>query len=214
MPSVPAHVQEISINRIRQQAMLVVRGYVAVRCIPVIVLIYLLSSIVSDLPYFDAAKLVSPELWVWAGLLALIFLAPLACQGLFSKCYLAGLVALQALLLLAAGALYGPNIHINFAQIGRTPAVAGLLVLVLAVMLYWVALSPALAAIRLLATRLPPDDVPLPKMTATLEQTRTRPRALPPLKRIAARAQALKAIACLTGLAGAFAALRLVADSA
>jgi hypothetical protein len=113
---------------------------------------------------------------------------------------------------LAAGALYGPNIHINFAQIGRDPAVAGLLVLVLAVMLYWVALSPALAAIRLLATRLPPDDVPLPKMTATLEQTRTRPRALPsPLKRIAARAQALKAIACLTGLAGAFAALRLVA---
>src|SRR6266516_3738401 len=101
-----------------------------------------------------------------------------------------------------------PRIHINFvnlAQIGSEPAVAGLLlllVLVLAVYLYWVAFAPALAAIRLLATRLPPDDVPLPTMMAALEQTSTRPRALPSaLTRIAARAQALKAIAYLSLLA-------------
>ena len=217
MPSVPARVQEISINWIRRQVLLVERGYSAVVCIPVMILIYLLSPIVL---HFDAAKLVSPELWVWAGLLALPFLTRRTCGGLTSK-YLGGLLALQTLLLVAAAALYGPNIiHINFAQIGRVPSrdlLAGALVLVLAllvlgaVILYWFA-PPALASIRLLSTRLPPDDVPLPTMTAKLEQTRTRSRAPPsPLKRIATRAQALKVIASLTGLAGAFATLRLIA---
>jgi hypothetical protein len=209
MPSVPPYVQEISLNRIRQQVVLVGRGYGAVAWIAASALVFLLSSIVRDLPLFDAAKLVSPELWVWAGLGALVFLVSRACPGP-SKRMIGGLFALQTLLLLAVGSLYGPDIHINFAQIGRMPVVAGLLVLWPAVMLYWLALSPAIAAIRLLAIRLPPDDVPLLTAMATLDQTKTRPRGLP--SRIAAYAQALKAVACLTGLAGAVAALRLMAE--
>jgi hypothetical protein len=211
MPSVPAHVQEISINWIRQEAMVVARGYIILLGISGMPLFILLSSIVRDLPRFGAAKLLSPELWFWAGLYALSALAVPACVGPFCKRCLGGLLALQTLVLLFAGAMYGPHIPINFARIGQEPAVAavaGLLLLILAVMLYWIALSPALAAIRLLATRLPPDDVPLPTMMATLEQTRTRPRALPSrLRRIAARAQALRAIAYLALLAALVVAL-------
>jgi hypothetical protein len=203
MPSAPAHVQEISINRIRQEGLLVLRGLVAVLSISGLVLFFLLGWVVRDLPRFDAAKLMSPALWVCAGQYALSGLAALVCRGPFCKRCLGGLFALQALLLLAlllaAGAV-GIRINFaNFAQIDQEAAVA--LVLLSAVMLlylYWGALSPALAAIRLLATRLPPDDVPLTTAMATSEQPRKRKRAR---TRLAARAQALRAIALLTFLA-------------
>ena len=194
MPTVPAQVQEISINWIRHEVGLVNRGYYGLPGLLGLPTLLPLVSIVRDLPRFEAAKLVSPELWVPAGLYALLVLQNRACKGgPFCKRCLGGLLALQTLMLLAAGAVYGPHIHINFAQLGREPAVAGLLLLlVLAVMLYGF-VSPALAAIRLLATRLPPDDVPLPTMMATLEQTETKPRALPSaLTRIAARAGLLR----------------------
>jgi hypothetical protein len=209
-PSVPAHVQEISINWIRRQASLVRSATSALPGILGLPLLWSLVLIVRDLPRFEAAKLMSPQLWVCAGLLALFYLLNRACiGGPFCKRCLGGLLALQTLMLLAAGALIGP--HINFAQIGREPAVAGLLLLILAVFLYWVALSPALAAIRLLATRLPPDDVPLPTMMATLEQTETKPSARPSaLTRVAARAKALKAIAYLTLLAAQVVAMWMV----
>jgi hypothetical protein len=202
MPSVPAHVQEISINWIGQKAWVVARGYYLLIGIWSLPLLLMLLSVMRDLPRFEAAKLVSLELWVWAGLYALSAYLIGRCHAPLCKRCLGGLLALQTLMLLAAGAVYGPHIHINFAQVGREPAVAGLLLLMLAVFLYWVAFSPALAAIRLLATRVPPGDVPLPKMMATLEQTSTRPRALPSsLTRIAARAQALNAIAYVALLA-------------
>ena len=70
-----------------------------------------------------------------------------------------------------------------------------------------------LAAIRQLATRLPPDNVLLPTAMATLEQMGARPRALPSLSaRIGTRAQTLKIIACLTGLATVVAVLRLFGE--
>jgi hypothetical protein len=205
MPSVPAHVQEISINWIRQEARLVTRGYHGLPGVLGLPLLIPLSSIVRDLPRFKAAKLMSPELWVLAGLYALCFLSNRACiRGPFCKRCLTGLLALQTLFLLVGGALIGPRI--NFSKIGRDLALAdagtGLFLLVLAAILYWFMLSPALAAIHLLVTRLPPDDVPLPTMMATLEQTETKPWAVPSaLTRISARAQALRAIAYLTLLA-------------
>jgi hypothetical protein len=214
MASAPAHVQEISINKIRQEGLLVSRGLIAVLGISGLALFLLLWWVVRDLPRFDAAKLMSPALWVCAGQYALSSLAVWMCRGPFCKRCLGGLFALQALLLLAvlfvAGAV---GIHINFANfapIGLEPAVAWLLVLLSAVTLlylYWAALSPALAAIRLLATRLPPDDVPLTTVMATLEQTRKRPRAR---TRLAARAQALRAIGLLTWLAAFVLALRAI----
>src|SRR5262245_17409494 len=214
MPSVPAHVQEISINSIRQEGLLVLRGFMAVVSISGLALFLLLWWVVRDLPRFDAAKLMSPALWACAGQYVLSVLAMRVCHGPFCKRCLGGLFALQALLLLAALFVAGAvGIHINFAkfaQIGQEPDVAWVLVLLSAVtllLLYWAALSPALAAIRLLATRLPPDDVPLTTVMATLEQPRKRPRAR---TRLAARAQALRAIALLTWLAASVLALRII----
>jgi hypothetical protein len=214
MPSVPAHVQEISINWISREAWVVARGYyiLGICALP---LMFMLSSIVRDLPRFEAAKLVSPELWVWAGIYALGARMAITCRAPFCKRCLGGFLAWQTLMLLAAGAVYGPHIHINFvnlAQIDWEPALAlSLLLLALALMLYWVVFAPALAAIRLLATRLPPDDLPLPTMMAALEQTSTRPPALPvALTRLAIRAQALKAIAYLALLGALVVALWII----
>jgi hypothetical protein len=122
MPSVPANVQEISINWIRQEAVLVARGYYVLPAILVLPVLVLLSSIVRDLPRFEAAKLLSPELWVWAGLLALSGLAALACHGPFCKRCLGGLLALQTLVLLAVGAVTDPI----FILISRRLAERGL----------------------------------------------------------------------------------------
>jgi hypothetical protein len=187
---------------------------VAVVSISGLALFLLLWWVVRDLPRFDAAKLMSPALWVCAGQYALSVLAMRVCRGPFCKRCLGGLFALQALLLLAALFVAGAvGIRINFAkfaQIGQEPDVAWVLVLLSAVtllLLYWAALSPALAAIRLLAIRLPPDDVPLTTVMAILEQPRKRPRAR---TRLAARAQALRAIALLTWLAASVLALRII----
>src|SRR5262245_19517929 len=131
MTSVRAHVQEISVNRIGQEGLLVVRGYIFVFSMSGLALFLVIWSIVRDLLRFDAAKLVSPELWVCAGLYALSLLAWRACLGPFCKRCLVGLLALQAVLLLAAllvARAVFPGIHINFAvfaQIGSPePAVA------------------------------------------------------------------------------------------
>lgn len=117
MASAPAHVQEISINKIRQEGLLVSRGLIAVLGISGLALFLLLWWVVRDLPRFDAAKLMSPALWVCAGQYALSSLAVWMCRGPFCKRCLGGLFALQALLLLAvlfvAGAV---GIHINFAN--------------------------------------------------------------------------------------------------
>ena len=131
-----------------------------------------------------------------------------ACWAPFCKRCLAGLFALQALLLLTtllAARTVLPGIRINFAifaQVGRDPIILLPLVLVL-LWLYYLALSPAIAAIRLLATRLPPDDVPVTTVMATLNRARKRPRAR---TRLAARA--LKAIALLTLIALVVVSLR------
>ena len=110
------------------------------------------------------------------------------------------------------------SVFVAIDLIGRTTedmimdAVAGLLFLGL--LLYWLVLSPAVAAFRLFATRLAPDDVPLLAAMATLEQTSTRPQAPPsPLTRIVARAKALCLIACLTTVAAVVAFLWLVAQT-
>jgi hypothetical protein len=211
MPSAHAYVQEISINGIRQQAARALRGYIVV-VMPVVALIPPFQSIARDLPRFDAAKLVSPELWVLIGLSALGIAAGRACQyRMICKRCVGGLIVVDTLLLLGC-------VFLAIDLIGRTTedmimdAVAGFLFLGLTV--YWLVLSPAVAAIRLLATRLPPDDVPLLAAMATLEQTRTRPQALPsPLTRIVARAKALRLIAYLTGLAALVAVLWLIAQA-
>jgi hypothetical protein len=200
MPSVPAYVQEISINRIRKEGMLVLRGYVLAMSTSGMALVFLIWWIVGDLSRFDAAKLVTPAPWVCAGAYVLSAFAMRACSAPFCKRCLAGLFALQALLLLTtllAARTVLPGIRINFAifaQVGRDPIILLPPVLVL-LWLYYLALSPAIAAIRLLATRLPPDDVPVTTVMATLKRARKRPRAR---TRLAARAQALKAIALLT----------------
>jgi hypothetical protein len=204
-----AHVQEISISRIRQQAARVFRGYMTVAMLPGLALVPLLGSILHDLPRFDGAKLVSPKLWVLTALTPLGIAAARACgDRIMCKRWLGGLIALDTVLLLAAGAAF---LALDFA--GRTEdvmttldTVAGLLVMVLPV--YLLVLSPALAAIRLLATRLPPDDVPFP--TAITERMKMGPRALPsPLR---ARVWLLRAIAFLTGLAAAVTFLWLLAQ--
>src|SRR5262249_23519453 len=75
---------------------------------------------------------------------------------------------------------------------------------------YWMVLPPMLAAIRLLATRLPPDNVPFPTAMATLEQTGARPHALPsPPMPKEIRARALKTVAFLAAGAAAVAYLWL-----
>jgi hypothetical protein len=212
MPSAHAYVQEISINGIRKQVARALRGSM-VLFTPVLALIPLFQSFARDLPRFDAAELVSPKLWVLIGLSALSIAAMRACRfdRFICKRCVGGLIALQTLLLL--GVVFGA-----IDLIGRTTedmimdAVAGFLLLGLLV--YWLVLSPALAAIRLLATRLPPDDVPLLAAMATLEQTRTRPQTLPsPLTRIVARAKALRLIAYLPGLAAGGTFLWLLAQA-
>jgi hypothetical protein len=207
MPSVHAHVQEISIKRIRQQAARVLRAYMVV-VIPVAASYPFFMSIVRDLPRFDAAKLVSPELWVLTGLTALGIAAGRACpvDRLICKRCLRGLIALQTLLLL--GAIYLAIDVVIGRSVDMMQTMVGLLFLGLAV--YWIVFSPMLAAIRLFATRLPPDDVPLLTAMATLEQTNTRPPSL--LTRTVARAQALRAIAYLTTLAAIVAFVALFAQ--
>jgi hypothetical protein len=193
MPPVHAHVQEISINRIRQQAAPLFRAWLVV-LIPLPPTYPYFMSIAHDLARFDVAKLVTPELWILIGLIALGIAAARACRDRFIYCKrcLGGLIALHTLLLL--GAVYLAIDVVIGRSVDMMQTVVGLLFLGLAV--YWLVFSPMLAAIRLLATRLPPDDVPLLTAMATLEQT--RPPSLP--TRTVARAQALRAIAYLTTL--------------
>src|SRR5262245_54560481 len=210
MPSAHAYVQEISIQGIRQQVARIIRGSLVV-LMPGVALIPLFQLIARDVPRFDPAELVSPKLWVVIGLSALGIAAMRACGRIICKRCLGGLIVMDALLLLG-------SVFVAIDLIGRTTedmimdAVAGFLFLGLLV--YWLVLSPAVAAIRLFATRLPPDDVPLLAAMATLEQTRTRPQAPPsPLTRIVARAKALTLIACLTAVAAVVAFLWLVAQA-
>jgi uncharacterized membrane protein HdeD (DUF308 family) len=105
MSSVHAHVQEISINRIRQQAQFVMRGYSALVLFPLMALGFAVDPIVRDLPRFDEAKLASTELWALAGLFALAIAAYHACRVPICKRCLRGLIAVQTVLLFAGGAV-------------------------------------------------------------------------------------------------------------
>jgi hypothetical protein len=207
MPSVPAYVREISINRISREGLLVYRGYIVALGHSGMAVVFLIWWIVGDLSRFDAAKLMTPAPWVCAGAYVLSTFALWACRAPFCRRCLVGMFALQALVLLCgllAVRTVRPGTRINFAIFAQEPLL--LLFLVLALLwLYWLVLSPAIAAIRLLATRLPPDDVPVTTVMATLQRARKRPLAR---MRLAARALALKALALLIVIALGVVSLR------
>ena len=85
------------------------------------------------------------------------------------------------------------------------------LAIVFAAAIYWVLLSPMIAAPRLLAIRVPPDDTPLPKVLAWPLPRRDSNFAVPPSKNGKPVVIALRVLAAATGIVATMLVLRLMA---
>jgi hypothetical protein len=193
-------VQTVSINKVRADALVVMRGYVG----PAILSIYALGfvliwPILRDLPHVDLAPLRSPVVWlliVWtvaAGVFAARYGSPL--EGRMTTPSL-WIVVIGDTLTAIGVAAFVAQFLILLAKLahGDVPSllvVAAPLTLLSAIILYWMLLSPSLAAMRLLVTNLVPDGAPLPTVLASpVAQRHTGEAVTYPKKRSSA------AVAC------------------
>jgi hypothetical protein len=223
----------VSIAGLRRDALLVTRGYFALYFFPMFLALPKLFQIFRDLPKVDLTPLLSPTLWMLLTL-ALLFLLALnvygrACTKRSLHVLLAGMAGLIAIGLTGA-AYVGWTTDWSQIELGRLfrelldEPLWGVLAIVLIVafglllplfMLFWLFMSPARAALRLLNARLPPDGMLL---TAAMESPRTGAGAeaahpasgrLPRARRAAL---AFKSAAVILALAGAVLAAWLYAN--
>ena len=163
--------QTVSINKIRADTVVAWRGLVILVYAPVFCLIPLIAPIVRGLPHVDLAPLRSPLVWL---LVALIVAGSFAARRGLAGMTARGLwiVVIGSCLSVGGGLVFVVSTRIidptQLAQksVGSLLSVAALLIVIL-IALYWMLLSPTMAALRLLATRVPPDGTPLPTVLAS-----------------------------------------------
>ena len=86
-------------------------------------------------------------------------------------------------------------------SVGVLLSVAALLIVIL-IALYWMLLSPTMAALRLLATRVPPDGTPLPTVLASTLQRGNAGDRVASFKKRSPAAVAYRAAAAAIGIVG------------
>ena len=173
--------QSVSINKIRADAVLVWRGFFTLALLPGCCLLLLILGGARS-PHVDlaplrlllvwllvaltiaggfvsrhgTARLTAPYLWVLIiGSFSLIAIGGAIAIGGTAFVVTAGKTELTELAHESAGVLLG------IAAVFLIPIV------ILLIVFYWVLLSPTMAALRLLATRVPPDGTPLPTVLAS-----------------------------------------------
>jgi hypothetical protein len=166
-----AGVRVLSIAKMRVDAVVVLRGFFALMAFPGLLAFLLLLPVVRDLPHLDLSPLRSPLVWPLVALtVTAAFVARHGIAQLTAVPLRILLVAGIGLITAALAALAVAAGRFNWAALEAKSAgvrffVAALLLLLLAVTaltLWWFALVPVLAAKRLLATTVSPNDVPLP----------------------------------------------------
>src|SRR6185312_10927189 len=161
-----AQAQTVSINKIRADAVLVTRGFFMLYWLPAFVLVMLILPLFREL--LGAAPLRSPVIWILVALTpAGLFVANFGIARMTVP-YLWVLIGSLTLLAIGGAALV---VALGTIVAQEASAVAWFFFAPLAIMLaagiYWVLLSPTIAALRLQAIRVPPDDTPLPKVLAS-----------------------------------------------
>jgi hypothetical protein len=166
-----AGVRVLSIAKMRVDAVIVMRGFFALMAFPGLFAFLLLLPVVRDLPHLDLSPLRSPLVWPLVALtVAAAFVARHGIAQLTAGPLRILVVAGIGLIAACVAALAVAASRFNWAALEAKSAgvrffVAALLLLMLAVTaltLWWFALVPVLAAKRLLATTVTPNDVPLP----------------------------------------------------
>lgn len=172
--------QTVSINKMRADAVLVMRGFFVFVLVPGSYLLLLFLPMVRDLPHVDLAPLRSPLVW--------LLVALTVAGGFVARSGTARMTAPYLWILVIGGSLtvIGAAFVVTAGTIALTKLAqdsVGVLLsaaLILIVML----LSPITAAVRLLATRLPSDGAPLPTVLASPRPQRNAGDvAAPPKKR-------------------------------
>ena len=209
-------VQTVSIDKIRADTVVAWRGLVIVMYTPVFCLIPLIMPIVRDLPHVDLAPLRSPLVWLLAALIVAGFyagrhgLAGMTASSLWMVVIGSCLVVVGGLVFVVTAGIVDPT-QLAQKSIGLLLSVAALLTVIL-IALYWMLLSPTMAALRLLATRVPPDGTPLPTVLASPLPRRDARNRVAPLQKKSPASVAYRAAAAALGIVGMVAYLWLMAD--
>jgi len=205
-----AQAQRVSINKIRADAVRVTRGFFMLYWVPAFVLAMLILPLFRDL--LGAAPLRSPVIWILVAITpAGLFVANFGIARMTPP-YLWLLVGSLTLLAIGGAALV---VALGTIVAQESSAVAWFFVAPLAIVfaatIYWVLLSPMIAALRLLALRVPPDDTPLPKVFASPLPQGDSNVAAPPSKNRKPIVIALRVVAAAVGIVATMLVLRLMA---
>ena len=205
-----AQAQRVSINKIRADAVRVTRGFFMLYWVPAFVLAMLILPLFRDL--LGAAPLRSPVIWLLVALTpAGLFVANFGIARMTPP-YLWLLVGSLTLLAIGGAALV---VALGTIVAQESSAVAWFFVAPLAIVfaatIYWVLLSPMIAALRLLALRVPPDDTPLPKVFASPLPQGDSNVAARPSKNRKPVVIALRVVAAAVGIVVTMLVLRLMA---
>jgi hypothetical protein len=206
--------QTVSINKMRSDAVLVLRGFFTLALLPAYCLLMLIVWIVRDLPQVDLTPL---RLLLVGGLVALtiagVFLgrhAPARLTAPYLWCLIIGSFSLIAIGGTALAVWTGKRAH---EPAGVSLGIAAVLLIPIVILFYWLLLSPTMAALRLLATRVPPDGTPLPTVLASPLPQRDAGDAVAPTKKMSPAAVAYRVAAAALGIVATVLVLWLFALS-
>jgi len=205
-----AQAQTVSINKIRADAVLVTRGFFMLYWVPAFVLVMLILPLFRE--PLGAAPLRSPVIWILVALTpAGLFVANFGIARMTAP-YLWVLIGSLTLLAIGGAALV---VALGTIVAQEASAVAWFFVVPWAIMfaagIYWVLISPTVAALRLQAIRVPPDDTPLPKVLASPLPQRDSNVAVPLSKNRKPVVIAYRVFAAAVGVAATMLVLRLMA---
>jgi hypothetical protein len=214
--------QTVSINKMRADAVLVTRGFLNVVILPAFYLAWLIQPMVRDLPRVDLWPLRSPLMWL---LVALIIAGSFGFAASYGTPRITAprlwiLVIGGSLTAIGAAAWFVVAVKVMpFTRLEQAPAgvslafaaaltVIGLLYLL---SLYWMLVSPTMAAMRLFGMRVPPDGTPLPTVLAYPRPQKNAGDAAAAFKKENPVAVAYAVAAIALGFVEAVLVLRLIA---
>jgi hypothetical protein len=173
----------VSISKIRAYAVRVMRGFFTLGWLPLFILLPKIVSTMRDLPRVDLAPLRSPLVWL---LVALTIVGALVFRygtPRMTAPYL-WILVLCSVVLVPIGAAFAVAGNVDLTELAQRPVwvwlAAAALLIPFVLLFYWLLLSPTIAALRLLATRVPPDDTSLPTVLASPLPQKDADDAVPP----------------------------------
>jgi hypothetical protein len=178
-----AQAQIVSISKIRADAVRVMRGFFTLGWLPLFVLLPRIVSTMRDLPRIDLAPLRSPLVWLLVALTIGGALVARYGTPRMTAPYL-WILVLCSVVLIPIGAAFAVAGNVDLTELAQGSAWvllgAAALLMPFVLLWYWLLLSPAIAALRLLATPVPPDGTPLPTVLASPLPQKDANGAVPP----------------------------------